>query len=242
MKKLFFRVFLLLGISSLHACQTLTKIPLTDVPPLIRMEKGMSMGRYPVYEITIYNNQIAEYKGRRYTPKLGTWVKKLDEAEWQTLQQQIKSTNIWQYPSFIRSNIPDLPLVSITQFDGEDSKTVTGKEARPDPIMALEQSLESLSNREGWVLKEAIDFELPGGVMPNQLRIELKPGVYVSNWIYRYAKQEMQLLTELPDKSNYWLVSYNPTVIFPKEMEKLLNYDDLVVSYSFNPTAKKKKR
>lgn len=232
-----FTAALLFGLA--FACKPIEKIPLGNVPKLVSMEKGASMGRYPVYEITIYNNLIAEYKGKRYTPKLGTWVKELSEAEFNKLKAQLRSTDIWQYPSFVRSNIPDLPLVTITQYDGEVKKSVAGKEGRPAPIMALEQSLETLANQEGWILKQAFDYGLPSNVNPAQIRVELKAGVYINNWVYRYINQEMQILAELPEKSNYWLVSYNPTITFPLEMERMLNYDEQVVSFRFNPRSGK---
>jgi hypothetical protein len=217
------------------ACKPIEKIPLGEVPKLVSMEKGESRARYPVYEITVHNNQIAEYRGKRNTPKLGTWVKELSDEEFSKIQDQLKRTNIWQYPSFVRSNIPDLPLVTITQFDGTAQKSVTGKEGRPAPIMALEQSLETLANQEGWVLKQSFDFGLPSNVNPSQIRIELKPGIYINNWIYRYIREEMQILAELPEKSNYWLVSYNPTVAFPREMESMLERDEQVANFQFNP-------
>lgn len=222
------------------SCTAIEKIPLEDVAPVIKMSKGASNSRNPVYDICFYENRIVEYQGKRYTPKMGTWVRKLTEEEWSRLQQKMKSTNIWSYPSFTRSRVPDLPMVTITQYDDGDSKSVAGKENRPPAIMDLEMTLDNLANKDGWVLKKAMDFGLPADRVPNQLLVQLKPGVYASNWIYKYAKQQMQILAELPQKSNYWLVGFDPTATQPKEMENLLSYDKQILDFEFNKVDNKK--
>lgn len=219
-------------------CTPVQKIPLTTDLLLIKMERGPSRGRYPIYEMTIYQNKIAEYKGKRYTPKLGTWVRKLSDSEWNQLQQQIKQADLWRQKEFFRSESLDLPLVTITQFEKGVSKSVSGKDTRPPGVILLERSLENIALKEGWIEKAAFDFGLPKNVMPNQLRIELRPGVYVHNWVYKYGLQNMQILAELPEKSNYWLVGFDPTVTFPQEMEQLLSYDEQVVQYAFNKIEK----
>lgn len=221
------------------ACTPVQKIPLSEDLLLLEMERGPSRGRYPIYNLSIYSNQVAVYDGKRYTPKLGIWVRKLNDQEWKDLQTQIKQTNIWRFPEFYQSQSYDLPLVTITQFDRGASKSVSGKETRPAEVLILERFLESLALKDGWVEKEPIDFGLPKNVLPNQLRVELQPGVYIYNWIYKYGLQNMQILTELPEKSNYWLVSYDPTVTFPQEMEQLLTYDNQVITFAFNKVEEK---
>lgn len=222
----------------ISSCTPIEKIPLTEDLLLIEMERGPSRGRYPIYKVAIYNNQVMEYQGKRYTPKLGTWVRELNDQEWKDLNTQLKRTNIWQFKEFFRSQSYDLPLVTITQYDDGASKSVSGKDTRPPEVLILERLLESFSLKEGWVEKEPFDFGLPKNVLPNQLRIELRPGTYIHNWLYKYSQQNMQMLAELPDKSNFWLVSYDPTITFPKEMEQLLSYDREVVKFEFNTTEK----
>lgn len=233
-------IFLLLLLTSLCCtdCTPVQKVPLSPDLLLVKMERGPSQGRYPIYEISIYQNQIAEYKGKRYTPKLGTWVRELSDAEWKQLQQQIKQADLWRHKEFFRSESLDLPLVTITQYEKGISKSVSGKNTRPPEILLLERSLENIALKDGWVEKAPFDFGLPKDVMPNQLRIELRPGVYVHNWVYKYGLQNMQILAELPEKSNYWLVGYDPTITFPKEMEQLLGYDNQIVKYEFNKVEK----
>lgn len=219
-------------------CTPVQKIPLTDDLLLLKMERGPSRGRYPIYEMAIYQNKVAVYKGKRYTPKLGTWVRKLNDTEWSQLQNQIKQADLWRQKEFFRSQSLDLPLVTITQFEQDVSKSVSGKDTRPPEVLLLERNLENIALKEGWVEKKPFDFGLPKDVMPNQLCIELRPGVYVHNWVYKYGLQNMQILAELPEKSNYWLVGYDPTVTFPREMEQLLSYDSQVAKYEFNKIEK----
>lgn len=203
------------------------------------MERGPSRGRYPIYEMSIYTNKIAEYKGKRYTQKLGTWVRKISDAEWNQIQAQLKQADLWNQKEFFRSESLDLPLITLTQFEKDASKSVSGKESRPPEIIALERILENLSLKDGWVEKESFDFGLPDNVIPNQIRVELRPGIYVHNWIYKYGLQNMQIMAELPDKSNLWLVTFDPTITFPKEMAQLLSYDDQVIDYAFNKKKEK---
>ena len=238
MRKPFISLLLLLIGLCCMDCTPVQKVPLSTDLLLLKMERGPSRGRYPIYEIAIYQNQIAEYKGKRYTPKLGTWVRELKDAEWKQLQQQIKQADLWRQQEFFRSQSLDLPLVTITQYEKGVSKSVSGKDTRPPEILLLERSLENIALKEGWVEKEPFDFGLPKNVMPNQLRIELRPGVYVHSWVYKYGLQNIQILAELPEKSNYWLVGYDPTVTFPREMEQLLGYDNQIIKYEFNKIEK----
>ena len=227
---------------SVYSCKPpIDKMDLASTPVLVKMDKGPAMGRYPIFNVKVYQNKVAVYEGKRYTPKLGTWVRKLDESEWKRLQDQLKTTDLWQQAPFSTSRVPDLPMVTITQYDGDAQKSVAGKENRPPEVKDLELVLENIANKEGWTLRKALDFGLPKDVVPNQLKVQLRPGVYAGNWVYKYGKQNMKILAELADKSNYWLVAYNPTITFPKEMEKLLHFDDQVQEFSFNRVSEKKK-
>jgi len=219
-------------------CTPIQKVPLSNDQLLLEIEWGPSRRQLPMFKLSVYLNQIAVYEGKRYTPKLGTWVRELSKSEWQQLQQQLPKANIWAHPPYFRSTSTDLPLVTITQYEEGISKSVAGKDNRPADVLRLESLLITITQQGEWVEKTPFDFELPKDVHPNQLRVELRPGVYVYNWVARYRLQKMTIMSELSEKSNYWLVTFDPSTTFPREMEQLLRYDNQVLDFAFHKIEK----
>lgn len=215
-------------------CTPIQKVPLTADQLLLEIEWGSSGGQHPIFKLSVYDNHIVTYEGKRYTSKLGTWVRELSHSEWQQLQQQLPKANLWVHPAFFRSSSIDLPLVTITQYEKGISKSVAGKDNRPAAVLKLESLLSTIAQQGEWIEKVPFDFGLPADVYPNQLRVELRPGVYVYNWIARYRLQQMTIMGELTEKSNYWLVSFDPRTTFPREMERLLRYDNQVLDVTFH--------
>ena len=226
---------LLLG--SVSSCKTLEDIDLAQEQQLVRLTKGACFGRCPIYECTVYTSGIATFEGQRNTPKLGLWIKRLPDAQMAELKNQLTETNLWQYESFFRSRIADAPLIKIEQFEDGASKMVAGKENRPEPVLQLQDMLEQIaeSNTNTWTVRKPFDYNLPKGAKPGEIYVQLAPNIYVRNWIQGYARQGLRVAESLEDRSNYFLLQFDPTIAFPSEMERFFAYDDAVIYSSFLP-------
>lgn len=229
---------LLLG--GLFSCKTLEDTDLAQEQPLVRLTKGACFGRCPIYECTVYQSGVATFEGQRNTPLLGLWIKRLSVAQMTKLKEQLAETNLWQYESFFPSRIADAPLVKIEQFEDGATKLVAGKENRPEPVMQLQDILEQIAegNPESWTVRRPFDYNLPKGAKPGEIYVQLAPNIYVRNWIQGYARQGLRVVESLEDRSNYFLMQFDPTIAFPSEMERFFAYDDAVIYSSFLPEKK----
>lgn len=218
-------------------CTPLEKITLNELTPLVSLKKGACFGRCPVYELQVYTNGIATFRGERFTDKMGLWIRQLNDGEFRSLKDQLDKTNLWQYAPSYPSRIPDAPMITITQYEDDAQKTVSGKMNRPDPVLNLQDMLEKIaeSKPEEWSVREAYDYGLPREAVLGDIYVQLRPNVYARNWIQQYARQDLRIVESLNSRSNYFLMHYNPQVVFPRELERFLSYDDDVLDYSFLP-------
>lgn len=217
------------------SCTPLEKINLQEESPLVRLSRGACFGRCPIYNFTVYESGIAIFAGERFTPKLGTWIRELPDSDMRKLRDQLQETNLWQYAPSYPSRLSDAPQISITQYEGDAQKTVTGKDGRPAPILMLQDMLERLAqtDKEEWTVRQAFDYGLPEGATPGEIFVQLSPNVYARNWVQRYARQGLRIAEPLPERSNFYRMTFDPTVAFPREIERYLAYDEAVVDYSF---------
>lgn len=217
------------------ACTPLEKINLREEKLLVSLSRGACFGRCPIYDFTVYESGIATFEGERFTPKLGTWIRELPDSDMRKLRDQLQETNLWQYAPSYPSRLSDAPQITITQYEDGAQKTVTGKDGRPAPVLMLQDLLERLaqSDKEEWTVREEFDYGLPEGATPGEIFVQLSPNVYARNWVQRYARQDLRIAETLPERSNFYRMTFDPTVAFPREIERYLSYDEAVIDYSF---------
>ncbi len=236
MKNPILALCILAAVLCVNSCQVLplSMVDTGKLNKLIEMGKGPCYGQCPVFTITVYDNGVMSYQGKRYTDKMGTYLKRLTKAELDGLAAAFRRADLWQYADVYRSDYPDLPAVSISYYEAERSKTILGKETRPEAVIELEGRLNALANAEGWVLRSAPDYGLPAGSIPNQLLVELKQDTDPEAWVRNYSKQEMKLLKKIWPSNTKLIVSYNLKVVAPDYMIDLVRQDADVVSVEFN--------
>lgn len=204
----------------------------------IEMSKAPCFGSCPVFTLSIYNNGIATYKGERFTDKQGLFAKKLDANTFQNLLKAFNNANLFQYPSIFRSEIPDMPSVTIFWTDDEgNEKEIKGKEGRPEAIMELEEMLDKIANSSGWLQEQGAASDLPAGAIANEIIVQLSPNVDPHVWVIPYGKQNLSLKEPVSTSTNYWLVTYDTNVMPPQEMIEWLRKDPYVLSAEFNKQA-----
>ncbi len=235
MKNPYFRLAALLLAAWCSGCTPpLSMVNTGRLSPLVEMHKGPCYGRCPVYELMIYDNGVASYRGERYTDKMGLYLKQLTKSELQSLNSALRQAELWKYNDVYRSEYPDLPAVSITYHEEDRSKTILGKESRPDAVIEIEGMLTAIANAEGWRLRSAPDYGLPPGSIPNELIVELREDANQDAWIGSYSRQELKLIKRIWPSNSKLLLSYSLKVIDPPSMIDLVRQDVDVISAEFN--------
>lgn len=232
-RNLGFLLFFGAVLTMLHSCGSPASASLSKLDPLIEMSKGPCYGRCPVFTLTIYENGIASYKGERYTDRLGTFVRKLEKSEMERILGEFDRANFWQFRDSYRGRIPDMQSVTISYHQNGKKKTVTGKEIRPNAVKWLESQLDQIAQREGWILKEAPEEQVPDFLIPNQLLVELGEDTDPEEWAKKYAQTDMTFLRSLND-TGYWIFSYDDETITPDQMLEQVRNDEEVISAEFN--------
>jgi|GEM_PF-330428 hypothetical protein len=204
----------------------------------IEMSKAPCFGSCPVFKLSIYANGIAVYEGERFTEKVGVYAKKLDPVAFQSLIKAFEEANLWQYPSIFRSEIPDLPTITIIWTDAEgNTKEIKGKEGRPQEVIELENMLDKIAeSNSGWIQEVGEGNGLPAGAIANEIIVQLAPNVDPQVWVIPYGKQNLTLKEPISPSSNFWLVTYDNNIIPPQEMIDWLRKDPYVISAEFNKT------
>jgi hypothetical protein len=209
-------------------------VNLDTLTKIAEMEKGPCFGRCPVFTLTIYDNGIASYEGERFTDRLGVYVKTISPTQLKELKDAFVKANVWRFKDVYRGQIPDLQTVTITYYEGDESKSVMGKDGRPDEIMELEEMLDEIVNEEGWELKEKPESDLPDNVIPNELIVQINNNTDINAWARQYAKQNMRVIRPLSPNGFFWLVSFDDQMIPPKQMLEFVKNDPDVISAEFN--------
>lgn len=215
--------------------QSLKKVKLNRLDRVIEMTKSPCSGRCPVFTLVIYEKGIVSYEGKRNTPRLGLYVKRLDQSTYDQLVNTFKKVNVWQYDNIYRGMYPDAPTVAITYHEEGDVKTIVGKDGRPYAILEMEALLDNIANGDGWELRSAAPSSaLPENVISDELIVQLQNGTSANSWVRKYRRQEVEVVQNISKDSNYWLVRYNTKMVPPVEMLAKVREDGEVVGAEFN--------
>lgn len=205
---------------------------------LIAMHTGPCFGTCPVYTITVHRNGLVEYQGDRFTNKAGLWSLQLEQTELDKLQQMIKEADLLAMQDQYESRIPDLAMVTITYHAGEKIKTIKGREDRPEGLMKIEKMLKALATSKDWKLIKAPDYGLAENEIPNEIIVQLKDEITVEEFLESQQSRFSQLTVKerVAPNLNYWVITYDPTVMGPKNLLTQFKNSEMVVNASFNKT------
>ncbi len=224
-----------MAVLMLSNCKMLSKSTnLDELTEIIEMKKGPCFGNCPVFTLTIYNNGVAAYEGERFTDRMGVYTKVLDKETFESIKTDFRLANFFQFQDAYRAQIPDLQTVTITYWENGRSKSVLGKDGRPETVVKLEENLDKIANSTGWEAKEVPGSDLPGNVIANEIIVQLSNQVKAEDWVRKYAKQDMKVVKALSPNGYYWLVSFNETIIDPKQMLQFVREDPYVINAEFN--------
>jgi hypothetical protein len=223
------------GIFMASTCRPLTTKDLDKLTPRIEMEKGPCYGSCPVYTLTIYEGGVAAYNGQRFTTRQGLHTKLLEANAYRELIKTFQSANLWSYQNAYKAQIPDLATITITYYEGDQSKSIKGKDGRPVKIEELEKLLTAIADSGGWERQAAGEnYGMPPNIIANELIVNLSAEADPNVWIIQFAKQDLQIVKRLSPNSPYWLFRFNADRIGPNEMLEWVRRDPYVLSAEFN--------
>lgn len=210
---------------------------------LIAMHTGPCFGTCPVYTLTVFENGRAQYEGDRFTKMTGVWSMQLDDMQMKTLRSNIDNANLMEMQDEYRSRIPDLAMVKITYFKGEQKKQIKGKEDRPAALMTIEKQLKAMTEAPDWKQEKAPDYGLEDYEIPDEIIVQLKDDATIEDFIKENNSRFLQLnLKErVAPNQHYYVVTYEPSVYGPKGTLEQFKRSELVVDASFNKKTKLRK-
>ncbi|MEL6658759.1 MAG: DUF6438 domain-containing protein [Bacteroidota bacterium] len=216
-------------------CRPLSTKDLDSLEPRIEMFKGPCFGSCPVYKLKIYEGGVAAYEGQRFTNRIGLHTKLLDQNTYRDLINAFEESNFWSYQNIYKAQIPDLPTVTLTYHKDGETKSVKGKDGRPERLLELEEMLTAIADGGGWERQASGgNYGLEEDVIADELLVNLSQEVDPSVWIIQFARQDLQIVKRLSPNSPYWLLHFNPERIAPSEMLEAVRRDQYVISAEFN--------
>ncbi len=207
----------------------------------ITMSKGSCFGRCPVYTISLNQQGYSVFHGKRFSDRKGWFEKTFTKKEYEKVLSAFANSDFESFQDVYESEIPDLPLVTISYKKGEgETKTVKGKVERPEALIKLQALLEELAETdEGWTIKENTEEEEKDEpketTLYNEIIIEPQKSMVLPPW-FKQQKElyGIRLLKKIAPNLNYWLITYDTSKFKPEEMLQILLDDPKIKHAEFN--------
>ncbi len=120
---------------------------------------GACFGRCPEYILTINGEKkMATFKGIKNTEKIGTYTKKISDAELTDYVSNFEKAKFNSFENEYLGNITDFPIKAISYTNNGSTKLVKERSGAPEMLISLEKKLQGYAeNGEGWVKSEDQD-------------------------------------------------------------------------------------
>lgn len=211
----------------LSACtSSLKKVQLDGLQEKIVMDKGACIGPCSVYTLTVYDNGLAAYEGKKNTERSGLFIKRLSTREMERLFNEFREVNLWQFQDVYRGSYLDSKnqTVSITFYDGGSSKKVLGKSSRPQGVLSLENKLDAIAKTDGWLALNPDD-----GQTDPEIVVQLKEGANVKSWARKYSGNKLEVVDNYGDRNYSWLVKFDANTISSEQLLQKIRRDQSVL-------------
>ena len=106
------------------------------------MERTPCFGTCPAYKLTIYDDGSALYEGRRFAPREGRYIGKVDPSKMEALYDMASSRGFFGMEDLYDSNITDLPSVIIRVHAHGQDKQVRSRHGAPQAFKTFAQEAE----------------------------------------------------------------------------------------------------
>jgi ferredoxin len=120
---------------------------------------GACFGRCPEYILTINGEKkMATFKGIKNTEKIGTYTKKISDAELTDYVSNFEKAKFNSFENEYLGYITDFPIKAISYTNNGSTKLVKERSGAPEMLISLEKKLQAYAeNGEGWVKSEDQD-------------------------------------------------------------------------------------
>lgn len=226
--------------SFLLSCKSSDKMEnFSDKDLRFSMSKGVCFGSCPVYELKIYHGGYATLLGEKNIDRIGLYEKKITKDEFKKIAKAFSKLNFESYPTEFKSNIPDLPSISIGYHNGKTFKTVKGKEDRPEDLMQAQFLLEKIVDNKEWNFVKGME-EITSTKKPepsfiyNEIIIEPKRGLLLPKWMDAHSEYGVRMIKKIAPALDYYLITFDTKKIDPQVFIAMLQKDRDILSAEFN--------
>lgn len=204
--------------------------------PFVQLETSPCFGFCPEFRLTVRNNGLTEYEGKRSVVKMGRDSFQLTRAELSGLRDKVKSVNLWQYPDRIPTQVADAPYGTLTVWASGKTKSVSGTIDRPAPLLELEDLMRKLAVAHGIDVNTGVNpNQPPAGARP-ELLMKLNPSLNAGNFMTQFTEIDLRLVRRVGEE-NLWVISYDAAQISEKQLLDLLRGLDGVLEAQPNGQA-----
>ena len=239
-----------------YSCSGIKRVKKFDKEKaVVALKKEALSGSYSVYNLYIYPNRWAVYEGFKNVEKYGLYAKKLPKAELEAIKTEFDQSDFFAFKDVYDIPSPDLPVITLIYNKQKDrKKTVKGSLDRPRKLLELQLLLEKMAKSEDMMKvegyetpksSETVEEEWvvdPDYKIKSEIILETQPGVFMAQWLKKYAEHDINLVSRLSEELNLWLITFNTQKITPEEMLDILQKDTSVKAAEFNKKLTQRKR
>jgi len=125
-----------------------------DAGSYVLLEKGGCFGTCPIYQLRVNGVGEVSYHGERFVEVEGKHQALLGPKETNELFDAFEASRFWDFEdAYDDPNVVDLPTIYLTYSDGERSKRIKDYYGTPEELKALEERVEAIAVRQGWLKK-----------------------------------------------------------------------------------------
>lgn len=209
------------------------------------LQKGACFGTCPVYFLTIYQNKTAVFNGEMNVDKKGEYRKTLDDKTFKELQKAFEKADFVNFEKEYKSNVSDLPKITVGYHDGTEYRESSGDMDRPSSLQDLQFMLEKVADSGNWKMMEPTKDKTTkpeAYTIYDEIIIFTKPGTVLKKWLDAHQEQGIRLLKKLGAQEYMYLVTYDTKRFKPQEILDMLNADDQIRLAEFNKEIKSRAR
>lgn len=143
-------VFAVFLVSSLIiGCNSPHRIP--SKLPVFELKTSPCFGECPVFQLQVYHNGVATFKGESFTEKEGTWINKFEKSKITDFAEKLRNIHFFKLNDvYDNPGVSDLASTYITFRDGKNEKTINCRFDVPDNLLEAIKELGNWRGHEGW--------------------------------------------------------------------------------------------
>lgn len=236
-------VGMLLAVSS---CKTTKKLAdnstLTDEDIILSLNRGPCFGKCPVYDLTLYNNGYMLYNAKRFVKEEGLFARNLSAEELEVITNKLKASDWMSMDNKYKSDITDLPYITMVHTQDGVSHSIGGREERPLPVKEVQYAVEKHVDSPGWQLLGPVKSNHASKKKDDAIiydEIIIVPAVKnrLPIWFKKNKKYGFAIKKRISKEMDMWLITYDTKAYTPDQIMDVLKNDPSISKAEFNRKA-----